>query len=65
MKTHHGPLVPTGMIRRVAVSASADPRSVQRELREPGSVRGMAGDRIRRALHALDLSHARREESAA
>jgi hypothetical protein len=29
-----------------------DPRSILRELREPGSVRGAAGDRCREALRA-------------
>jgi len=37
-------------VRRVAVSAIVDPRSVRRELEQPGSVRGMAGHRIRRAI---------------
>ena len=39
-------------IRRIACDheVQADPRSVRRELDQPGSVRGMVGERIRRAL---------------
>lgn len=39
-------------IRRIACDPRvlADPRSVRRELEEPGSVRGIVGERIRRAL---------------
>lgn len=36
--------------RRIAVEADVDPRTVLRELREPGSVRGMSGERARTAL---------------
>ena len=39
-------------ILRIAAQAECDPRSVRRELREPGSVRGLAGDRIRRVIGA-------------
>lgn len=54
-------------LRRIAVEANADPRSVRKELLCPGSVRGMAGQRIREALarasaseraDAMDLSSA-------
>jgi hypothetical protein len=37
-------------IRRISVAASADPRSVRKEMEEPGSVRGLPGHRIRAAL---------------
>lgn len=37
-------------LREIGAAASADPRTVEREVLEPGSVRGMVGDRIRRAL---------------
>lgn len=43
----------TFLLRELAVAAGADPRSVRRELLHPGAVRGLAGERIRRALHAL------------
>jgi hypothetical protein len=41
-------------IREVAWEAQADPRSVARELRGE-RVRGVVGDRIRRALRKRDL----------
>ena len=44
-------------LRRLAVAHDVDPRSIVRELREPGSVRGMAGARARAAASEL-----RREE---
>ena len=37
-------------IRRLACEAHCDPRTLQRELDEPGSVKGLVGDRIRRVL---------------
>ncbi len=40
-------------LRRLAVTHDVDPRSIVRELREPGSVRGMAGARARAAVHEL------------
>ncbi len=39
----------------IAAKASADPRSVQKELLRPGSVRGMAGARVRRTLAEAGL----------
>lgn len=42
-------------LRRLAAEAEADPRTVQRELRQPGSVRSMVGFRIREALRAHGL----------
>ena len=45
-------------VRRLAVAHGVDPRSILRELREPGSVRGAAGDRAREAVRKLqDLPH--------
>jgi hypothetical protein len=39
-------------IRKLAVLAEADPRSVRKELDTPGSVRGLPGHRIRAVLAA-------------
>lgn len=36
--------------RRVAGETLADLRTIRREMREPGSVRGLVGQRIRAAL---------------
>lgn len=36
--------------RRVAGETLADLRTVRREMREPGSVRGLVGERVRAAL---------------
>lgn len=44
------PRIDAAALRRLAVAASCDPRTVARELREPGSVKGLPGDRIRAAL---------------
>jgi hypothetical protein len=44
------PTIPTSVLRRLSVAHDVDPRTILRELREPGSVRGMAGERARRAL---------------
>ena len=49
------PGVDKATTRRLAVEADADPRSVQRELQEPNSVRGMPGHRIRRVLETHGL----------
>jgi hypothetical protein len=45
--------LPAAILRRIAVRSSTDPRTVLREWRSPGSVKGMSGDRIRRALAEL------------
>jgi hypothetical protein len=37
-------------LRRLAVVASTDPRTVAKEIRQPGGVRGLPGQRIRTAL---------------
>lgn len=50
-------------IREIAFEAQADPRSVARELRGE-RVRGVVGDRIRRALRARDLPTSERSEAA-
>lgn len=56
--------VDTLTIRRIAVDTATDPRSVARELRGE-RVRGMAGERIRRALHAAGLPSSRGRGSEA
>jgi hypothetical protein len=43
-------------LRRLAVVHGVDPRSILRELREPGGVKGMAGERARQAVHELQES---------
>jgi hypothetical protein len=59
MNTHHGtapqpaPNPDTATLRRLAVAHDVDPRSIVRELRQPGSVRGMAGARARAAVREL------------
>jgi hypothetical protein len=42
--------IPTSVLRRLSAAHGVDPRSILKELRDPGSVRGMAGDRCREAL---------------
>lgn len=54
--------VDTATARHLAVEADADPRSVRRELRAPGSVRGMAGHRIRAVLAMHGYVHATEEK---
>ena len=44
------PTIPASALRRLSAAHDVDPRSILRELREPGSVRGMAGERCREAL---------------
>lgn len=53
--------LPTHVIRRLAVLSDSDPRTVRKEIRQPGSVRGATGDRVRRVIAA---EHAQRSESA-
>jgi hypothetical protein len=48
--------LPTALARELAVKYQVDPRSIQREHRSPGTVRGMAGDRARAALRSVGLS---------
>ena len=48
----HMPTLPAATLRRLSAAHDVDPRSILRELREPGSVRGMAGERARKALSA-------------
>lgn len=42
--------IPTATLRRLAAAHDVDPRTILREWREPGSVKGMTGDRCRRAI---------------
>jgi hypothetical protein len=50
-RTHRPPEIDTATIRRIAVAASADPRTVLRRIAgEP--VRGLPGHRIDRVLRA-------------
>lgn len=42
--------IPVTALRRLAAAHDVDPRTILRELRAPGSVRGMVGDRCREAL---------------
>lgn len=37
-------------VRRISCSVPCDPRTVQRELAAPGSVRGIVGERLRAVL---------------
>ena len=46
------PPISAATLRRLSAAHDVDPRSILRELREPGSVRGMAGERCREALRA-------------
>jgi len=46
------PVLSTATLRRLSAAHDVDPRSILRELRQPGSVRGMAGERCRQALRA-------------
>ena len=48
--------IPASTLRRLSAAHDVDPRSILRELREPGSVRGMAGERARKALNAYQLA---------
>lgn len=50
--------------RRVAGETLADIRTVRREMREPGAVRGLVGERIRAAL-TRHRTHAAAQSPAA
>jgi carbamoylphosphate synthase small subunit len=50
------PTIPAAPLRRLSAAHDVDPRSILRELREPGSVRGMAGERARKAVSAYQAS---------
>jgi hypothetical protein len=52
------PAIPSATLRRLSAAHDVDPRSILRELREPGSVRGMAGERARRAVDAYQAKAA-------
>lgn len=45
----------SAQLREIAVAAGVDPRTVAREYAERGSVRGMAGHRVRREFDARGL----------
>jgi hypothetical protein len=62
MKSHN--VVDILTVREIALEASCDPRSVQRELGGE-RVRGLAGDRIRRALRKRDLPTSETKAEAA
>lgn len=51
-------------IREIALEAQCDPRSIARELRGE-RVRGLTGDRIRRALRKRDLPTSESKAAAA
>lgn len=57
------PRLHAGRLRDLAVKSSSDPRSVAREYQSPGSVRGLAGDRIRHVLRLEGLIGVAREPS--
>jgi hypothetical protein len=44
------PTISAPALRRLSAAHDVDPRTILRELREPGSVHGMAGERARRAV---------------
>jgi carbamoylphosphate synthase small subunit len=50
MCTMHGMDIDLNLLRQVAAKHGVDSRTVEREIREPGSVRGLAGERARRAV---------------
>jgi len=50
------PPIPTATLRRLSAAHDVDPRSILRELREPGSVRGMAGERARKAVSSYQAT---------
>lgn len=56
--------IPTATLRRLSAEHDVDPRSIMRELREPESVRGMAGERARKALSAYQAAQAAGKSTA-
>jgi hypothetical protein len=52
------PVPDAATLRRLSVAHLVDPRSITRELREPGCVRGMAGERARAAVADLRATFA-------
>lgn len=61
MKSYRSVPTDAATIRKISVAASADPRSVRKELDQPGSVRGLPGHRIRAVL-AREVQPARARE---
>ena len=49
----------TSQLRKLSVEFHVDPRSIQKEQSQPGSVRGDAGHRVRAALQAFSEEHGR------
>jgi hypothetical protein len=49
-------------LRAIAVRASVDPRTVDQEIAEPGSVRGLPGHRTRLALREMGIAPDARPE---
>ena len=52
----------TATVRELAARAGCDPRTVEREILEPGAVTGMAGRRVRAVLDESVASHVTRDE---
>ncbi len=52
-KKPNGQRIPTHELRRLAVAFDVDPRSIAKEQLQPGSVRGVAGERARAAIAEL------------
>lgn len=57
------PFIDSLTMRSIGVEADADVRSVRRELEQPGSVRGRAGERVRMALARRGLQGGSRDRS--
>jgi hypothetical protein len=52
-RTLHGPITfDRILVLEISAAAQTDPRTTRKELRDPGSVKGIAGDKIRRELRA-------------
>lgn len=62
MKSISFPNIDSLSVRRMAVEADADVRSVQKEIQTPGSVRGRAGERIRAVLERNRVDVSARED---
>ncbi len=54
------PAIPSATLRRLSAAHDVDPRTILKELRDPGSVGGMAGERARRAVSAYQEAATRR-----
>lgn len=58
MKAQQTIPIDAATLRRLSVAAEVDPRSIRKELKQPGSVRGLPGHRIRAVLR----EHASQED---